>query len=65
MKKLTAEFLIRVSLLVAFGLLLIQAIAADIPAKPALYFNDYASLVDSQTAPDLESDSGCHLPKPS
>ena len=54
MKKLTAELLIRVSILVAFGLGVIQAIAADIPAKPAQYFNDYASLVDSQTAQQLE-----------
>ena len=54
MKKLIAEFLIRVSLLVACGLLVIQAIATDIPAKPAQYFNDYASLVDSQTAQQLE-----------
>jgi uncharacterized protein len=54
MKKLTTEFLIRVSLLVALGLLVGQAMAADIPAKPAHYFNDFASLIDSQTAQQLE-----------
>jgi uncharacterized protein len=53
MKKLTAEFLIRITLLVAFGLV-VQALAADIPAKPAHYFNDYASLVDLQTTQQLE-----------
>jgi uncharacterized protein len=54
MKKLTAEFLIRVSLLVAFGLLVVQAMATDVPARPTHYFNDYASLIDSQTAQQLE-----------
>jgi uncharacterized protein len=54
MKKLTAEFLIRVSLLVAFGLLLGRVMAADVPAKPPHYFNDYASLIDSQTAQQLD-----------
>jgi uncharacterized protein len=54
MKKLTAEFLSRVSLLVGFGLLVVQAMAADVLAKPTHYFNDYASLVDSQTAQQLE-----------
>jgi uncharacterized protein len=54
MKKLTAEFLTRVSVLVAFGLLVVQAMAADVPAKPTHYFNDYASLIDSQTAQQLE-----------
>jgi uncharacterized protein len=54
MKKLTAEFLIRALLLVGFGLLVVQAMAADVPAKPAHYFNDYASLIDSQTAQLLD-----------
>src|SRR6201994_54432 len=54
MKKLTVEYLIRASLLVVFGLLVMQSMATDVPAKPAHYFNDYASLVDSQTAQQLE-----------
>jgi uncharacterized membrane protein YgcG len=54
MKKLTAEFLLRLALLVALALLVVQAMAADVPAKPARYFNDYASLIDSQTAEKLD-----------
>jgi uncharacterized protein len=54
MKKLMAEFLIRVSLLAAFGLLGAHAMAADVPAKPAHYFNDYASLIDPRTAQQLD-----------
>jgi uncharacterized protein len=54
MKKLTTEFLTRALLLVGFGLLVVQAVAVDVPAKPAHYFNDYASLVDSQTAQLLD-----------
>jgi uncharacterized protein len=54
MKKLTTEFLIRVLLLIALGPLVGQAMAAEIPAKPAHYFNDFASLIDSQTAQQLE-----------
>jgi uncharacterized protein len=54
MKKLTAQFLIRVSLLAAFGLLLLQSMATEVPATPTRYFNDYASLIDSQTAQQLE-----------
>src|SRR5215469_3462209 len=37
----------------AFILLLLQAVAADIPSKPEYYFNDFASLVDAQTAQRL------------
>jgi uncharacterized protein len=54
MKKLMAEFLIRVSLLATFGLLGAHAMAADVPAKPAHYFNDYASLIDPRTAQQLD-----------
>jgi len=54
MKKLMAEYLIRVSLLAAFGLLGAHAMAADVPAKPAHYFNDYASLIDPRTAQQLD-----------
>ena len=53
MKKLIAEFLIRGAFLAAFALFLAQATAADVPSKPPLYFNDYASLVDSATAQQL------------
>src|ERR1700732_562643 len=53
MKKLIAEFLIRGAFLAAFALFLAQATAADVPPKPPLYFNDYASLVDSATAQQL------------
>jgi hypothetical protein len=52
----------------------ICALAVDVPAKPAHYFNDYASLIDPQTAQqldqrledfasDLKSDSCGNLPK--
>jgi uncharacterized protein len=37
----------------AFILLVLQAVAADIPSKPEHYFNDFASLVDAQTAQRL------------
>jgi uncharacterized protein len=53
MKKLIAEFLIRISLLTAFGLFVVPGTAADLPAKPTRYFNDYASLIDSRTAQQL------------
>src|ERR1700730_4459402 len=53
MKKLIAEFLIRGAFLAAYALFLAQATAADVPSKPPLYFNDYASLVDSATAQQL------------
>src|SRR6201995_2414951 len=53
MKKLMTEFLIRVSLLAAFGLLGAHPMAADVPAKPPHYFNDYASLIDPRTAQQL------------
>src|SRR6202795_1830341 len=53
MKKLIAEFLIRGAFLAAFALFLAQGTAADVPPKPPLYFNDYASLVDSATAQQL------------
>jgi uncharacterized protein len=52
MKKLIAELLVRVSLLAAFGLLVVHATAA-VPAKPTRYFNDYASLIDPGTAQQL------------
>jgi uncharacterized protein len=54
MKKKIAEFLVRVSLLAAFGLLLVHAIASAVPAKPTHYFNDYASLIDPGTAQQLD-----------
>ena len=54
MKKLIVEFLIRGSFLAAFGLLVVQALAANPPAKPEHYFNDYAALVDSGTAQRLD-----------
>jgi uncharacterized protein len=53
MKKLIAEILIRISLLTAFGLFVVPGMAADLPAKPPRYFNDYASLIDSRTAQQL------------
>jgi uncharacterized protein len=53
MKKLSSKYLVRVALLVAFGLLAVRALATDIPPKPARYFNDYASLIDSGTAQRL------------
>jgi uncharacterized protein len=54
MKKLIADRLIRATLLAAFGLLVLHAMAADVPAKPAHYFNDYASLIDERTAQQLD-----------
>lgn len=53
MKKLIAELLVRVWLLAAFGLLVVHAMAAEVPAKPTRYFNDYASLIDPGTAQQL------------
>jgi uncharacterized protein len=53
MKKLTFQYLIRVGLLAALGLFIVQALAAEIPPKPTRYFNDYASLIDSATAQQL------------
>ncbi len=53
MKKLFPEFLVRFSLLVALSLLLISAMGADVPPKPEQYFNDYASLINPQTAEQL------------
>src|SRR5262249_48370722 len=40
-------------LIAAFILLTLQAVASDIPSKPERYFNDFASLVDAQTAQRL------------
>ena len=40
--------------LAAFGLLAVNALAADAPAKPARYFNDYAALIDPRTAQQLD-----------
>ena len=54
MKKLIAEFLIRVCLLGAFGLLVALAPATEVPARPLHYFNDYASLIDPRTAQQLD-----------
>jgi uncharacterized protein len=54
MKKLFAQFLIPVSLLAVFGLFIVHAVAVDVPAKPAHYFNDYASLIDPRTAQQLD-----------
>src|SRR5580693_8403330 len=54
MKKPIAEFLIRVCLLGAFILLVARAPAAEVPAKPLRYFNDYASLIDPRTAQQLD-----------
>jgi uncharacterized protein len=53
MKKLTFQYLIRVGLLAALGLFVVQVLAAEIPPKPTRYFNDYASLIDSGTAQQL------------
>jgi uncharacterized protein len=39
--------------IVVLALLILRAVAADIPSKPQRYFNDYASLVDAQTAQRL------------
>src|SRR6476661_3290376 len=52
MKKLSAKLVLRVALLVVFGLL-VHAMAAEVPAKPTRYFNDYASLIDPGTAQQL------------
>jgi uncharacterized protein len=54
MKKLSAKLVVRVAVLVAFGLLVVHAMAAEVPAKPTHYFNDYASLIDPGTAQQLE-----------
>jgi uncharacterized protein len=54
MKKLIAHFSISVSLLAAIGLFIMHAMAVDVPAKPAHYFNDYASLIDPRTAQQLD-----------
>jgi uncharacterized protein len=40
-------------LLVVFALLALQSIAAEIPPKPARYFNDFAGLVRAETAQRL------------
>lgn len=53
MKTLSLQLLIRVAFLAAFGLFILQALAAEIPPKPTRYFNDYASLIDSGTAQQL------------
>jgi uncharacterized protein len=53
MKKLSFQYLIRVALLAAIGLFVVQALAAEIPPKPTRYFNDYAALIDSGTAQQL------------
>src|SRR6266403_250718 len=54
MKKLSAKLVVRVALLAAFGLLVVHAMAAEVPAKPTHYFNDHASLIDPGTAQQLE-----------
>jgi uncharacterized protein len=54
MKKLIAEILIPVLLLAGLGPFLVNTMAANVPAKPAHYFNDYASLIDRQTAQKLD-----------
>jgi uncharacterized protein len=54
MKKLIVEFLIRGLFLAALGLLAVKALAANPPAKPEHYFNDYAALVDAGTAQRLD-----------
>src|ERR1700722_10903510 len=53
MKKLIAELFVRVSLVAAFGLLMAHVMAAELPAQPTRYFNDYASLIDPGTAQQL------------
>lgn len=53
MKKPFPELLVRLLLLAAFSLLVISATGAGVPAKPERYFNDYASLVNPQTAEQL------------
>jgi uncharacterized protein len=54
MKKLSAKFIVRVALLAAFGLLVVHALAAEVPPKPTRYFSDYASLIDPATAQKLD-----------
>jgi uncharacterized protein len=54
MKKLIAEIVPPVSLLAVLAMVLVGTVAANIPAKPAHYFNDYASLVDPETAQKLD-----------
>jgi uncharacterized protein len=53
MKKLSSPYLVRLAFLAAFGLFVVHASAAEIPPKPTRYFNDYASLIDSGTAQQL------------
>jgi uncharacterized protein len=40
--------------IIVLTLLILHAVAADIPPKPPRYFNDFASLVDAQTAQRLD-----------
>jgi uncharacterized protein len=54
MKKLILEFLVRPALLAALCLVGTHGMAASLPAKPAHYFNDYASLIDATTAQQLD-----------
>jgi uncharacterized protein len=54
MKKLIAQSLLRVAFLAAFWLCLGHAWATDLGPKPTRYFNDYASLIDSRTAQQLD-----------
>jgi uncharacterized protein len=43
----------RLYFLAFLTLFVLHAVAADVPPKPSRYFNDFASLVDSQTAEKL------------
>ena len=43
----------RLLILASLNLFVLNAVSADIPPKPPRYFNDFASLVDSQTAEKL------------
>jgi uncharacterized protein len=43
----------RLYFLAFLSLFILHAVAADVPPKPSRYFNDFASLVDSQTAEKL------------
>ena len=43
----------RLYFLAFLSLFILHAVAADVPPKPPRYFNDFASLVDSQTAEKL------------
>ena len=43
----------RLFFLAFLTLFVLHAVAADVPPKPPRYFNDFASLVDSQTAEKL------------